>query len=315
MVFILKDGLIIVVGERGMKNTAAVDAVTFIDSNKVDGNSSHTEIMPLISLGREAFVQRFPSLEGYNSFSLEGIGFSQSTGFEDGTTAFSIGQVKKDLFRISKNNKEHSSIVAFPGFSENPISNVFSVLSIPADATNYTKKQHIVQPKEYAQSESATLAYNDVPIPQEALTNSFERRKIEVLNSEEQRQLSPLVSDNKLSQESVLSCEEPKYSWLDNSIPSPIGSLANRWGSTFYLQEGKTDYNKENYWDKENVGTYLSQQENTDSSFEGGSQFSNISSSSSSTEQPITLVTTVELDGQILSEVLERYISNQSLRT
>lgn len=81
--------------------------------------------------------------------------------------------------------------------------------------------------------------------------------------------------------------------------------------SSFLPQEDEIANKYTSDRDNESFSPFLSQIQNTNPLFEDTEQSSN----TDALEQQIHLMTTIEIDGQVLGEFFERYISNQSLRT
>lgn len=176
------------------------------------------------------------------------------------------------------------------------------------DGSGYIKESRLSPYKEYPQLAPTPLLYNDVSMVQattENITNSQNPLCIE-----QQRQLPQVTTSPQTAL--VMSHEELDYVLISkNSLMIGSNTDYNTLKSSFLPQEDEIANKYTSDRDNESFSPFLSQIQNTNPLFEDTEQSSN----TDALEQQIHLMTTIEIDGQVLGEFFERYISNQSLRT
>lgn len=288
-----------------MKNTNALDAITLMDENQ----KGDTELHPGSALDRErvAATQYFPlSIEDYIDIPFERIENTQPSDFGDATiynkqakeSFISTDSRLSSLSSESERNVESEKNVV-PRFSSNS--------SISMDGSDYIKESRLLSPyKEYPQLAPTPLLYNEVPMVQVTTENNPQQS----IFVEQQRQLPQVNTSPNTAL--VMPHEEFDYVPISKNS-SMIGSNTdyNTLKSSFFPQEDEIANKYTSDRDKESFSPFLSQIQNTNPLFEDTEQSSN----TDALEQQIHLMTTIEIDGQVLGEFFERYISNQSLRT
>lgn len=285
-----------------MKNTNALDAITLMDENQ----KGDTELHPGSALDRErvAATQYFPLfIEDYIDVPFERIESTQPSDFGDATiyneqakeSFTSTDNRLSSFFSESERNSERNVV---PRFSSNS--------SISMDGSDYIKESRLSPYKEYPQLAPTPLLYNEVSMVQVTTENNPQQSIV----AEQQRQLPQVNTSPNTAL--VMPHEEFDYVPISKNS-SMIGSNTdyNTLKSSFFPQEDEIANKYTSDRDKESFSPFLSQIQNTNPLFEDTEQSSN----TDALEQQIHLMTTIEIDGQVLGEFFERYISNQSLRT
>lgn len=283
-----------------MKNTNALDAISLMDENQKEDAKLHPD--SALDIDGLAVTQYFPlSIKDYSDVHLERIKNTQPSDFGDATIYYK--QVKEPF--ISTDNRMNS--VNLSSESEGNVVPCFSSkFSTPMDSSGYIKESRLYPYKEYPQLAAIPLLYNEVSMVQVTKENNQQQS----IASEQQCQL-PQVNTSPYTS-LVMPHQELEYVPISNNS-SMIGNNIDytTLKSSFPPQEDRiaTKYTTDR--EKENFNPFLFQTQNTSILFEDIEQSSN----TDALEQQIHLMTTIEIDGQVLGEFFERYISNQSLRT
>lgn len=283
-----------------MKNANALDAITLMDENQ----KGDTNLHPGSALDREslAATQYFPlSIEDYIDIPFESIENTQPSDFGDAIvynkqakeSFTSTDSRLSSLFSESERNTERNVV---PRFSSNS--------STSMDGSGYIKESILSPYKEYPQLAPTPLLYNEVSMVQVTTENNPQQS----IFAEQQRQLPQVNTSPNTAL--VMPHEEFDYVPISkNSSMIDSNTDYNMLKSSFFQQEDGIANKYTSDRDKESP--FLSQKQNTNPLFEDTEQSFN----TDALEQQIHLMTTIEIDGQVLGEFFERYISNQSLRT
>lgn len=289
-----------------MKNTNALDAITLMDENQKEDAKLHPG--SALDIERVVATQYSPlPIEDYSDVPFERIENTQLSDFGDATIHNKHNkQVKEASFINTETYSRVSSLSSEP--LRNVVPRFSSDFSTSMDGSGYIKESRLSPYKEYPQLAPTPLLYNEVSMVQATTENTTNSQH--PLFTEQQCQLPQVTTSPQTAL--VMPHEEFDYVPISKNS-SMIGSNIDytTLKSSFFSQEDRIADKYTSDRDKENFIPFLSQTQNTNTLFEDIEQSSN----TDALEQQIHLMTTIEIDGQVLGEFFERYISNQSLRT